>query len=99
MTAIDIDRWSDYTDSFSQHIVKEPEKKQDAQYKKNVATSSKISARHSQDVKNSGNSHRRSFKECGFIWPIEINKFWLSSLFGPRKRVDGSWGFHHGIDN
>jgi murein DD-endopeptidase MepM/ murein hydrolase activator NlpD len=22
----------------------------------------------------------------------------LSSLFGPRKRIDGTWGFHHGVD-
>lgn len=31
-------------------------------------------------------------------WPIEQNKFWLSSLFGPRKNPNGSWGFHYGID-
>lgn len=31
-------------------------------------------------------------------WPIERKQFWLSSPFGPRKKQDGSWGFHHGID-
>jgi murein DD-endopeptidase MepM/ murein hydrolase activator NlpD len=41
---------------------------------------------------------RRAIKNCGFIWPIDSGKFWLSSLFGPRKRLDGTWGFHHGID-
>lgn len=41
---------------------------------------------------------RRAIKNCGFIWPIDSGKFWLSSLFGPRKRIDGTWGFHHGID-
>jgi murein DD-endopeptidase MepM/ murein hydrolase activator NlpD len=40
----------------------------------------------------------RSLKDCGFMWPVDLDKFWLSSLFGPRKRVDGTWGFHHGID-
>lgn len=41
---------------------------------------------------------RRALRDCGFIWPIDTGKFWLSSLFGPRKRIDGTWGFHHGID-
>ena len=40
----------------------------------------------------------RPIKECGLVWPIDADKFWLSSLFGPRKRIDGTWGFHHGID-
>ena len=43
-------------------------------------------------------SNRRPIRDCGFIWPIDTGKFWLSSLFGPRKRIDGTWGFHHGID-
>ncbi|QQR53361.1 M23 family metallopeptidase [bacterium] len=39
------------------------------------------------------------FQTNGFLhWPIEKGKFWLSSLFGPRKKRDGSIGFHHGID-
>lgn len=33
-----------------------------------------------------------------FTWPVEQKKFWLSSLFGPRKKPNGSWGFHYGID-
>ena len=37
-------------------------------------------------------------KDMGFIWPIDTNKFWLSSLFGARRRINGTWGFHHGID-
>lgn len=41
---------------------------------------------------------RRAIRDCGFMWPIDTGKFWLSSLFGPRKRIDGTWGFHHGID-
>ncbi len=31
-------------------------------------------------------------------WPIDRSQFWLSSPFGPRKKPDGSWGFHTGID-
>ena len=33
-----------------------------------------------------------------FSWPIEPKSFWLSSLFGPRKKPNGSWGFHYGLD-
>jgi murein DD-endopeptidase MepM/ murein hydrolase activator NlpD len=33
-----------------------------------------------------------------FSWPIDSDQFWVSSHFGPRKKPDGSWGIHHGID-
>lgn len=32
-----------------------------------------------------------------FSWPIDPSKFWLSSLFGPRKNPRG-WKFHQGLD-
>lgn len=32
------------------------------------------------------------------LWPIPRSNFWLSSPFGPRRKRDGSRGFHHGID-
>jgi len=32
-----------------------------------------------------------------FSWPIEPSRFWLSSLYGPRKNPNG-WKFHHGLD-
>jgi murein DD-endopeptidase MepM/ murein hydrolase activator NlpD len=84
MTTIDIDRWSDYTD---QVIMADSAKKQSTTKpvvkEKNPATINAI---------------RRPIKDCGFVWPIDADKFWLSSLFGPRKRIDGTWGFHHGID-
>jgi murein DD-endopeptidase MepM/ murein hydrolase activator NlpD len=41
---------------------------------------------------------RQPIKDYGLSWPIGKDKFWLSSLFGARKRIDGTWGFHHGID-
>ncbi len=33
-----------------------------------------------------------------FIWPIERSKFWISSLYGKRKKPNGTWGFHYGVD-
>lgn len=33
-----------------------------------------------------------------FSWPVDKSKFWLSSLFGPRKMKKSGWKFHYGID-
>lgn len=33
-----------------------------------------------------------------FCWPIDLQSFWLSSLFGPRRRPNRQIEFHHGID-
>jgi len=41
---------------------------------------------------------RKRKKAINYVWPIDQQNFWLSSLFGPRKKTDGSWGFHYGID-
>ncbi len=30
--------------------------------------------------------------------PIQRNKFWISSLFGPRKQASGHTGYHYGVD-
>jgi murein DD-endopeptidase MepM/ murein hydrolase activator NlpD len=32
------------------------------------------------------------------MWPLDKSKCWISSLFGKRKKTDGSWGFHDGVD-
>lgn len=37
-------------------------------------------------------------KDFEFVWPINRSQFWLSSFYGPRRKPDRSWGFHHGID-
>jgi murein DD-endopeptidase MepM/ murein hydrolase activator NlpD len=84
MTTIDMDQWSHYTD---QKIVPMQEKK--------PAKIGPVAApkRTTQNV-----SIKKPIKDFGLAWPIEKDKFWLSSLFGPRKRTNGTWGFHHGID-
>ena len=33
-----------------------------------------------------------------FVCPLERSQFWLSSLFGSRKKPNGQTGFHQGID-
>lgn len=47
-------------------------------------------------VKNSGRYGPQ--REFAFDWPIELSKFWLSSLFGPRKLASGKISFHYAID-
>lgn len=37
-------------------------------------------------------------RDFAFAWPIELPKFWLSSLYGPRRFSNGKLSFHHGID-
>ena len=96
MTQIDIDRWSDYTDYSISHSLptkvvvpsaKSVKKESQSSLKKPIKKEQKCSS-----------IVVRQMRDCGFIWPIDTTKFWLSSLFGPRKKLDGSWGFHHGID-
>src|SRR3990172_6973345 len=94
MTAIDIDRWSDYTESSYPKITENKSPRSAQQQKKQTSIKPVVVQKKEKKVK----TVRRPIKECGFIWPIDAHKFWLSSLFGPRKRIDGAWGFHHGID-
>lgn len=44
------------------------------------------------------NSSREIVKDFTFHWPLELHHFWLSSLFGARKKANGKPGFHYGID-
>lgn len=37
-------------------------------------------------------------RDFTFHWPLELHHFWLSSLFGARKKANGKPGFHYGID-
>ncbi len=40
----------------------------------------------------------QSKKQKKLMWPLEGSNFKLSSPFGPRKKPNGSWGFHKGLD-
>jgi len=35
---------------------------------------------------------------AGFIWPLKRGSYRLSSKFGPRRRANGTWGVHKGLD-
>jgi len=40
----------------------------------------------------------RNKGKIGLSWPIKRSRFWISSLYGPRKKRSGAWGFHYGVD-
>lgn len=44
------------------------------------------------------NSNKQVVQDFTFHWPLELHHFWLSSLFGARKKANGKPGFHYGID-
>jgi murein DD-endopeptidase MepM/ murein hydrolase activator NlpD len=41
---------------------------------------------------------KASKRDMAFSWPIERAHFRISSVFGPRKKANGSPGFHYGLD-
>lgn len=79
------DDWESYSDVVLSH----EEKKQRARHKK--------VARRPRKKQNSVS--KRPIKTTNqFAWPLKKSVFWLSSFFGPRKKQNGVWGFHYGID-
>lgn len=43
-------------------------------------------------------TQQKSIQDFTFHWPLELHHFWISSLFGARKKANGTPGFHYGID-
>ncbi len=52
----------------------------------------------SLNTPQTGHQVKKMVRNAFFVWPINRAHFWLSSFFGPRKKPNGSWGFHYGID-
>ncbi len=44
------------------------------------------------------NISKQTTQDFVFHWPLELHSFWLSSLFGARKKANGQPGFHKGVD-
>lgn len=42
--------------------------------------------------------YNATISDMNFMWPIDRSNFWLSSHFGPRRKSNGTPGFHYGID-
>lgn len=86
--------WQDYTFSVLQESTALQNKDQE---KKEVFTQKSAQKNNKKTVLQRKRGHS-ALQVAPFAWPIDRSKFWLSSLFGPRRKRDGSRGFHHGID-
>lgn len=74
------------------------------QQENSIQLSKKVNLVKKSVNKNNKQSNTRAKIDCTFkknpifTWPLERSQFWLSSRYGPRKKFDGSAGFHLGID-
>ena len=65
---------------------------------KKVVLKNKVVATKQADSKLKSLQSFSASNDLRFQWPMEKSDFWLGSKFGPRKKIDGSWGFHYGLD-
>lgn len=70
--------------------------------RKKAKTRPKVNSQQSLSLKQitqlQKNSSAQIIQDFTFHWPLELHHFWLSSLFGARKKANGQPGFHYGID-
>jgi len=112
LTQIDTKEWQDYNDQVltqatdsRQEVTKTQTQPQASQNKPSRSDNNLITKLNEKNInlldsfqsKNIINTANRD-RKLDFIWPIQQSRFWLSSLFGPRKKRNGSCGFHSGID-
>ena len=90
---INLHEWQSYTDQVLTSAERRPVIGQRKKSKKKKGTAATNRARSPWGVRR-----RQSLTGIQFSWPIAISDFWLSSFFGQRKKPNGSWGFHYGID-
>lgn len=64
--------------------------------KNNKQFSKSLSSKQINQLKK--NHYGQGKEDFKFHWPLELHHFWLSSLFGARKKANGQPGFHYGID-
>jgi len=80
------DAWKEYTDVILEHN------------RAQQARSSKAKPKYRKRRTIATARQRAVVRDMMFMWPIKRSDFWLSSFFGLRKKVNGSKGFHYGID-
>jgi murein DD-endopeptidase MepM/ murein hydrolase activator NlpD len=91
LSRIDLNDWGDYTDQSLnvQQKVSEHQKKKVSRKERGK----KVAAyRDERPVKS-----QKKKPGIALSWPIH-GQWWPSSQFGPRRKPNGSWGFHYGID-
>lgn len=90
-------QWQDYTEH-----VKQSQQKKGTVVRRSGAGRKKsaLAGRTVREYKKKLHTIKRDYQatDFAFAWPVDRSLIWLSSLFGPRKKADGSQGFHWGID-
>jgi murein DD-endopeptidase MepM/ murein hydrolase activator NlpD len=89
LSALNVHAWKEYTDELHDSHSGKTKKRR----KKSVLTKKSYSAR-----KDISPEHKKIKSDLALVWPIERSQFWISSHFGPRRKQDGSIGYHYGID-
>jgi len=91
---VDISELSDYTD----HILAKSSLRSKLQKKRKTKKTKKVSSYVDVNHAPRKRSVTSSLGDISLSWPIAKSNFWLSSLYGPRKKRNGAWGFHYGVD-
>ena len=92
LSALNVHAWKEYTDELRDyHYAAGKSKKGKA---KSIRKKQSSSAR--KDI--APLISRKRFEDLSLTWPLERSQFWISSHYGPRRKQDGSGGFHYGID-
>ncbi len=85
---INVHEWQDYTDQVL--LSNEPHTR--------IQSKTPSGRRRKPQAYRLPTKGQRALHGLQLAWPIERSRFWLSSLYGPRKKRNGSGGFHYGID-
>jgi murein DD-endopeptidase MepM/ murein hydrolase activator NlpD len=91
---IDVDAWRNYTNDIIEAQRKQAEQKKKKSLKKKKVTHSRTRKKKSQPKPVISQKKKQDIQ---LSWPIDRDKFWLSSLFGRRKNK-GRYELHLGID-
>lgn len=112
LDSIDWSDWCEYTDyclskiSVSDRIRKRAESIKKMPQKRRSSAKTKTTLKKTKKVSSYASLRSNPIKKSRVVdisgiklsWPIERSRFWMSSLYGPRKKRSGAWGFHYGVD-
>jgi murein DD-endopeptidase MepM/ murein hydrolase activator NlpD len=87
---LNLDDWREYTDQVTH--------KRHTPRKRRTSRSKRVSLARRRIERIRPPEYAQEAKDLSFMWPIDRSQFWLSSRFGPRRKANGSRGFHYGID-
>jgi len=88
LNALNVHAWKEYTDELHDK----------GKARKGGRSKSVMPKRSSTARRDISLAHKKIQSDIALVWPVERSQFWISSHYGPRRKQDGSGGFHYGID-